>query len=492
MVHPLAHYISYEKFSSNHKAFLSTITSRDEPKTFCQASQDENWEEAMQKEIKALEQNQTWSLEDLPEGKKPIDSKWVYKIKYKPNGEIERYKARLVAKGFTQMEGIDYHETFAPVAKLVTMRILLTIAVKRDWHIHQLDVNNAFLHGDLHEEVYMKIPQGFSKGRENKVCRLRKSIYGLKQASRNWYHKFTETLLELGFTQSRANYSFFIYKHNGVFVTALIYVDDVIVMGDDLKTIQFVKAQLHERFSIKDLGTLNGHIGCKPSAFPMEQNLKLDAGLDEEKVDANTYRRPVGKMLYLQATRPDVTYAVNVLSQFVADPRANHMQAAVRVLRYLKLTLGQGILLSKNGAMDLVAYSDADWLGCQVTRRSRTTPPWRSSYILEVKETIYRVPIFCRSRISGIGSYTKHIANNPVFHERTKHVEMDCYFVRERVESKEVKPVYVHTRHQIADLFTKPLGAQPYRTYLSSWACKTYTLQLEGECWILLPEFIYS
>ncbi|KAC9709417.1 hypothetical protein E3N88_45361 [Mikania micrantha] len=182
---------------TQNNAFLAAITSHDEPKTFSQASQDENWREAMKKEIKALEQNQTWSLEVLPEGKKAIDSKWVYKIKYKPNGDIERYKARLVAKGFTQMEGIDYHETFAPVAKLVTIRTVLALAVKGDWQIHQLDVNNAFLHGDLNEEVYMKIPQGFTKGRETKVCRLRKSIYGLKQASRNWFHKFTNTLMNL-------------------------------------------------------------------------------------------------------------------------------------------------------------------------------------------------------------------------------------------------------------------------------------------------------
>ncbi|KAM0069913.1 putative RNA-directed DNA polymerase [Helianthus debilis subsp. tardiflorus] len=151
--HPLAYYISYTKFSSNHKAFLSAIDSHDEPKSFQQASQDNNWREAMKREIKALESNGTWTLEMLPGGKKAFDLKWVYKIKYKPNGEIEKYKARLVAKGFTQMEGVDYHDTFAPVAKLVTVRTLLTLTVKRGRFIHQLDVNNAFLHGNLEEDV---------------------------------------------------------------------------------------------------------------------------------------------------------------------------------------------------------------------------------------------------------------------------------------------------------------------------------------------------
>ncbi|GKC02577.1 putative reverse transcriptase domain-containing protein, partial [Tanacetum coccineum] len=134
-------------FSTNHKAFLAAITNNEEPKCFKQAAQDARWREAMQKEVKALEKNGTWTLEYLPEGKRAIDSKWVYKIKFKPNGEVEKYKARLVAKGFNQMEGVDYHDTFTP--KPVTVRTLLAVAVKRDWIIHQLDVNNAFLHGDL-------------------------------------------------------------------------------------------------------------------------------------------------------------------------------------------------------------------------------------------------------------------------------------------------------------------------------------------------------
>ncbi|KAJ0587330.1 putative RNA-directed DNA polymerase [Helianthus annuus] len=343
------------------------ISSNDEPRNFNQAVQDEKWKEAMVKEIWNLEGNGTWTLENLPEGKRSIDSKWVYKIKYKPNGEVERYKARLVAKGFTQMEGVDYHDTFAPVAKIVTVRTLLVVAVKRNWTIHQLDVNNAFLHGDRHEEVYMKIPQGFSKEGETKVCRLRKSLYGLKQASRNWYHKFTTFLLGLGFKQSKADHSLFIYKQKDVFVAALIYVDDVIIVGNDPSKIHDTKENLHKQFSIKDLGSLKyflgvevartsegqvlsqrkytldiledcGLQGCRLSSFPIEQNLKLDKDSQAPKVDASQYRRIVGRLLYLQATRPDIAYSVNVLSQFVVDPRQNHLDAVHRVLRYLKGT----------------------------------------------------------------------------------------------------------------------------------------------------------
>lgn len=527
-VHPSSNYVSYEKFSSPHKAFLAAIDSHDKPKTFKQALQDERWKEAMKREIRALEQNGTWTLENLPSGKRAIDSKWVYKVKYKPNGEVERYKARLVARGYTQMEGVDYHDTFAPVAKLVTVRTLLAVATKRDWIIQQLDVNNAFLHGDLEEEVYMKVPQGFVDKGETRVCRLRKSIYGLKQASRNWYHKFTTALIDIGFRQSRADYSLFTYKVGGVYVAALIYVDDVIIVGNDKDKIQQTKSNLDQRFSIKDLGNLkyflgievartseglvlsqrkytldilkdSGLQGCRPSAFPMEQNLKLDKGSEEDKIDANQYRRLVGRLLYLQATRPDIAYSVNVLSQFVADPRKNHMDAVTRVLRYLKATPGQGILLPKHDGNNLVTYCDSDWLGCPFTRRSRTgyllllggAPiSWKSKKQSVVSrssaEAEYRAmattvseilwvrwlleefkmpqmgptPLFCDNQAA------RDIANNPVFHERTKHVERDCYFVRERVESNEIQPKKIDSKLQIADLFTKPLGTQQLKNLL--------------------------
>ncbi|KAK3021989.1 hypothetical protein RJ639_045684 [Escallonia herrerae] len=212
--------------------------------------------DAMAKEISALEANNTWTLVPLPSGKRAIDSKWVYKVKFHPDGIVERYKARLVAKGYTQIEGLDFHETFAPVAKLVMVRCLLAIASIKKWELHQLDVNNAFLHGDLEEEVYMKIPQGFSKQGENRVCRLQKSLYGLRQASRNWYHKFTQSLLVVGFIQSQSDHSLFTFARKGSFLVVLIYVDDVIVTGTDSDKISWLKHYLDTKFHIKDLGKL--------------------------------------------------------------------------------------------------------------------------------------------------------------------------------------------------------------------------------------------
>nr|GEX54490.1 retrovirus-related Pol polyprotein from transposon TNT 1-94 [Tanacetum cinerariifolium] len=325
------------------RTFLTTISSNHEPSCFEQATQDEKWRNAMQQEIKALEKNGTWTLEELPEGKRPIDSKWVCKTKFKSNGEVERYKARLVAKGCTQREGVDYHEIFALVAKLVTIRTLLAVTTKKGWIIHQMDVNNAFLHGYLDEEVYMKIPKGFAKERETRVCFLRKSLYGLKQASKYWYKKLTSFLFSLNFEQSKADYSLFTYQKAGAYVTILIYVDDIIIVGDNSKKIQQIKQQLDNEFSIKNLGPLKYFLGIT-----------------------------VAKTSDGKATRPDVTYAVNVLSQFVLDPRQNHLEAAKRVLRYLKGTPGQVIFFPSEGPTTLTANYDSDWLGCPFTRRSRT------------------------------------------------------------------------------------------------------------------------
>ncbi|CAH9103443.1 unnamed protein product [Cuscuta europaea] len=294
--------------------------------------------------------------------KKAIDSKWVYKIKYQPNGDVERYKARLVAKGFTQVEGIDFHETFAPVAKLVTVRCMLAVAAKQNWVVHQLDVNNAFLHGDLDEDVYMRLPQGFVRKGDTRVCKLQKSLYGLCQASRNWYHKFTHALVKVDFRQSKADHSLFIFQHDIINTFALIYVDDVILAGNNISHINTVKAYLDNKFSIKDLGKLKYFLGIevarssegfvlsqrkytrdileecgilagRPSLFPMEQNLKLRPDDGSPLVDAPSYRRLIGRLLYLTVTRPDIVYSVSQPSQFLATPQQTHLDAATRILR---------------------------------------------------------------------------------------------------------------------------------------------------------------
>ncbi|XP_048129507.1 receptor kinase-like protein Xa21 [Rhodamnia argentea] len=219
----------------------------------------------MSSEIQALKQNDTWDIVSLPPGKQPIGCKWVYRIKYNSDGTIERYKARLVAKGYTQTEGIDCHDTFAPVAKMVTVRTLLALASIRHWPLYQLDVNNAFLHGDLDEEVYMRFPPGFHTKGENFVCRLKKSLYGLKQASRQWFAKFSSALLDVGFQQSKADYSLFTLVRGSLLTIVLVYVEDLVITDDDEVMIQLLKRFLDTQFRIKDLGTLKYFLGIEVS-----------------------------------------------------------------------------------------------------------------------------------------------------------------------------------------------------------------------------------
>ncbi|CAL1356196.1 unnamed protein product [Linum trigynum] len=529
VLYPMANHVSYHRLSPAHRAFIANVTNTIEPRYYHQAVCFQHWRLAMQAEITALEANHTWTLTYLPPGKRAIESKWVFKVKYKPDGSIERYKARLVAKGFTRVEGIDYHDTFAPVAKLVTVRCLLAVAVTKNWFIHQLDVNNAFLHGDLHEEVYMKVPQGFGKPGDTRVCKLHKSIYGLKQASRNWYQKFSAALVQLGFRQSHADPSLFIYHTSTSCVVALIYVDDVILAGDNLAFIQRVKSSLHSQFTIKDLGPLKYFLGIevarspkgvvlnqrkyvldiladsglpatRPCASPIEQNHQLGRLESPPAPDPSAFRRLVGRLLYLTVTRPDITYSVNLLSQAVHAPTQAHLDAAHRILRYLKSSPGRGLFFPSQNPLILTGYCDADWGGCPTTRRSTTgyfirlgaSPvSWRTKKQTVVArssaEAEYRAMastvseiIWLRWLLSELGAPQQgptplfcdsqaalHIAANPVFHERTKHVEMDCHFVRERVQSRDIAPQKISSPEKPADLFTKGLGVDSFQHLLS-------------------------
>lgn len=274
-----------------------------------------------------------------------------------------------MAKGYTQAKGLDYHETFALVAKIVTVRCLLAIVAAKQWTISQFDVNNAFLHGDLDEEVYMKIPLRFSRQGEQQVCGLNKSLYGLKQASRNWFSKFSNAFIAAGFSQSKAEYSLFtkITRMSSTYV--LIYVDDILVIGIDPQAILSSKGFLETQFHLKDLGTLKyflgievarsskglllcqrkytldilddaGLLGCCTSDFPMEQHLKLHTNDGEALEGPTQYRRLIGRLIYLTITRPDILYPIHILSQFMQTPRRPHIDVALWLLCYLKGSLG--------------------------------------------------------------------------------------------------------------------------------------------------------
>ncbi|KAF5465891.1 hypothetical protein F2P56_015856 [Juglans regia] len=355
----------------------------------------------MDTELQALEQNKTWLITDLPLGKEVVACKYMYKIKYNFDGTIERLKARVVAKSFTQQEGINNTETFSPVAKFVTVQVLLSLAAVYGWLLHQFDVNNAFLHGALSEEIYMHKPPGYTKGGPHQVCKLLKSIYALKQASRQWYSKFSTSLIEFGFEQSKVDYSLFTKLDGDSFLALLVYIDDIIVASNSQVSIDSLKSFLNHKFKIKDLGSLHyflglevarssqgihlcqrkyaldiladsGTLGNKPIKLPLEQNFKISKDSGTLLSDPSIYRRLIGRLLYLTLTRPDICYVVQLLSQFMDRPTDTHLATTHKVLRYIKSTPGQGLLLSSTSQLQLKAYCDSDWASCPDTRRSVT------------------------------------------------------------------------------------------------------------------------
>ncbi|XP_074374435.1 uncharacterized protein LOC141714838 [Apium graveolens] len=398
--HPIAQFVQYDHLSPSMKALVSNLEGEEIPKNIQEALRRPEWKRAVEEEMKALEKNGTLEVVNRPKDVVPIGCKWVFTVKYKSDGSIERHKARLVAIGFTQTYGIDYQESFAHVAKLNIIRVLLSLAANLDWPLHQLDIKNAFLNGDLKEEIYMELPPGFkSVGKIRQVCKLKKTIYGLKQSPRGWFERFTKVVRQQGYKQAHVDHTLF-YKHEGGKSTILIvYVDDIILTGDNIPEINRLKRKLADEFEIKDMGMLRyflgmeiarnrsgilvsqrkyvlellketGLLGCKPVDTPADPNIKLGDQYTSAPVDEGRYQRLVGKLIYLAHTRPDIAFAVSMVSQFMDKPYKEHMDAVIRILRYLKGSPGKGLFFEKGESREIKAYTDADWVGSVVDRRS--------------------------------------------------------------------------------------------------------------------------
>ncbi|KAL8090596.1 hypothetical protein AgCh_039879 [Apium graveolens] len=473
--------VSSTHFPYSHYTFMAQQSAITEPSCYVEASHNPLWISAMQKEIEALQKNKTWDLVPLPKGKKPIGSKWVYKVKLLADGSLDRCKARLVAKGFSQKFGIDFNETFSPVVKMSTVRCILSVAASRKWKIYQLDVNNAFLHGDLVEEVYMTVPEGIPNP-QGLVCRLRKSLYGLRQASRQWAAKLTFELINQGFVQSKSDYSLFIYK-NGEEITILaVYVDDIIITGSNVQHIQHIKEYLDTTFTIKDLGILHYFLG-------IEINY-LDDGI---VMSQHKFTKELLQECNMDVSKPAITpLPLNLkLSAADGDLVSNPEEYSLApYLRYLSATAGQGIKLQNPDNLILQAFSDSDWASCPDSRRSVTgyilllggSPiTWKSKKQPTVSrsssEAEYRAMAGAASEVTWVVQLLKelgvdslqpvtlfcdnqsalHIARNPVFHERTKHIEVDCHFTRDKVLEGLLQLSYLPTKNQLADVLTKIL-----------------------------------
>ena len=384
---------------------------KDDPLTYRCAMEDsekENWQQAMNLEMESMYSNSVWKLVDLPEGVKPIGCKWIYKRKRGVDGKVETFKARLVAKGFTQKEGVDYEETFSPVAMLKSIRILLSIAAYYDYEIWQMDVKTAFLNGHLDECIYMVQPEGFiDKGQEQKVCQLQKSIYGLKQASRSWNIRFDEAIKSYGFDQNVDEPCVYKYIKEKKVVFLVLYVDDILLIGNDVESLSNVKKWLANQFQMKDLGEASYVLGIqlirdrKNKLLALSQASYFDKMLikfamqnskkgnlpsrhgvtlskeqcpktpqEEENMRHIPYASAVGSLMYaMLCTRPDICYAVGVVSRYQSNLGLDHWVAVKHILKYLRRTRNYMLVYSGRDLIP-IGYTDSDFQSDKDSRKS--------------------------------------------------------------------------------------------------------------------------
>lgn len=345
---------------------IAMFVTEDDPESFEEAIKHEKWRKAMEAEIKSIEENNTWELVDLPMGEKVIGVKWVFTTKFNERGEIDKFKARLVAKGFHQIHGVDFYEVFAPVARWDTIRLVLALATKENWRIFQSDVKSAFLHGDLSEDVYVEQPKGFESNKENeKVCKLKKALYGLRQAPRAWYSMIEGYFVREGFKKCYCEHTLFVKTEGENCLIVNLYVDDLIYTSNSDVMIEKFKASMKEEFSMTDLGKMKYFLGveviqdeegifisqkkyaldtlqkfgmdrCNSVKNPMVPGNKLTKDGAGPTVDPTAYKQLVGSLRYLTATRPDLIYSVNMVSRYMESPTEQHMLAAKRILRYVQ------------------------------------------------------------------------------------------------------------------------------------------------------------
>ena len=449
-----------------------------------------------------------------------IRSLWIFRLKTKFDGSFERYKARLVGDGKSQQEGVDCDETFSLVVKPASIRLVLSIAISKSWSIHQLDVKNAFLHDHLSETAYMHQPLGFrDPAHPDYVCLLRKSLYGLKPASRAWYQRFADFVTTIGFRNNICDNSLFVYSHGSHLAYLLLYVDDIILTASSDSLRQFIMTKLSSEFAMKDLGPLSYALGiavsrtsaglflsqrkyateilekadisdCKRAPTPVATTSKLSTDSGSPCDNPTLYRCLAGALQYLTFTRPDISYAVQQVCLFMHEPSVEHMAVLHRILRYVRGTIDHGLQLYKSLISSLWSYTDADWGGCRDTRRltsdycvflgdnlvswsSERQPTasksnveaeyhgvanvvfetcWIRNLLLELHCLIPTATLVYCDNVSAV-----YLFGNPVNHKRTKHIEMNIHFVREKFKRGDVRILHVPSHYQIADIFTKGL-----------------------------------
>jgi hypothetical protein len=481
---------------------------------------------AMHDELHQFTRNDVWTLVPRPAEQNIIGTKWIFKNKTDEHGTVVRNKTRLVAQGYTQIEGVDYDETFAPIARLESIRILLSIACYLGFKLYKMDVKSAFLNGVLQEEVYVEQPKGFQDPHHpHYVYKLKKALYGLKQAPRAWYKGLTTYLLAKGFTRGQADRTLFIRNQGTHKLIAQIYVDDII-FGATLDSLshEFSK-EMKQEFEMsmicelnyflglqvkqttegifisqskyaKDLVKRFGMDGKSRAQIPMSTSIKISSDVAGKSVDPSLYRSMIGSLLYLTTSRPDIAFSVGVRACFQANSKESHLTAVKRIIRYVNDTLLYGIWYSRETNLVVAGYFDADWAGNADDRKSTSRGcfyvgnnlvAWMSkkqaSISLSTFEAKYIAVGNCCTQLlwmkTLLGDYgfsqdtiiincdntsAINISKNPVQHSRTKHIDIRHHFLRDLVESEVVSLSFIPTENQLADILTKPLDGSRFES----------------------------
>ncbi|CAL2227819.1 unnamed protein product [Prunus armeniaca] len=448
--YPINNYVSTNRLSESRMHFVKQLAEIPVPNSVTEALEDSKWKEAMNEEMRALQKNGTWELVPLPHGKKTVGYRWIYAVKLKAYGSIERYKARLVVKGYTQRYGIDYQQTFAPVAKIKTIRVLLSLAVNLDWPLHQFDVKNASLHGDLEEEVHMDLPPGcnLARDKENQVCKPKKSLYGLTQSPRAWVDKFTESMKNFGYIQSNVDHTLFL-KSDGKRLTEFEMKD----LGD-LKYFLGIEVArsttgifLSQRKYVLYLLIETRMLGCKPADTPIEMNHNLYKDMYQEPTNKKQYQRLVERLICLAHTRPDVDWASSVIDRRSTSSYFTFVGGNLVTWRSKKQNV-----VSRSSAE--VEYRGMAHGVCELL--------WIKRLLVELGFKPGKpMKLHCDNKS------TIDIAHNPVQHDRTKHVEVDRHFIKEKIEKKIIRLPFIRSEDQLTDILTKAVCGRVFHDSLT-------------------------
>lgn len=498
-----------------------------EPQTFQEAvtsSEGPQWKEAIKCEMDSILQNHTWELVDLPAGCKPLGYRWIFKRKMKADGTVDKYKARLVVKGYNQREGLDYFDTYSPVTRLTSIRLVLAIASLRNFEVHQMDVKTAFLNGDLEEEIYMEQPEGYiAPGQGKKVCKLVKSLYGLKQEPKQWHQKFDHVTLECGFKINECDKCVYVKDTDGGYVILCLYVDDMLIIGSNDNMIKSTKNMLKARFDMKDMGLADVILGIQISrthnGLVLSQAHYVDKILEKFNAEDTTvartpidtshhlsknrgdgvaqveYSRIVGSLMYLMScTRPDLAFAISRLSRYTSNPSSEHWKSITRVLRYLRYTRDYGLHYTRYLAV-VEGYSDANWISDMKDSKSTSgyvftlggaAISWKSSKQTVIARSTMESEFIAldkcgeetewlRQFLEDIPRWEKPVsaicihcdsqsaigrAQSAMYNGKSRHIRRRHNTIRQLLSTGVISIDYVKSKDNIADPLTKGLNRE--------------------------------